>query len=56
VKFIESFYPELLPHLSTCKSPIGMLGSLSKTYGAQQTKTDAKKMYTVSIMLCIAKI
>jgi ferredoxin hydrogenase large subunit len=55
VKFVESFYPELLPHVSTCRSPIAMLGPLAKTYGAQQTKTDPKKMYTVSIMPCIAK-
>lgn len=55
VKFVESFYPEILPNLSTCRSPIGMLGPLAKTYGAQQTKSDPKKMYTVSIMPCIAK-
>jgi ferredoxin hydrogenase large subunit len=55
VKFAETFYPDLLPHISTCKSPVGMLGALAKTYGAQQTKTPVKKMYTVSIMPCIAK-
>ncbi len=55
VKFVESFYPDLLPHVSTCKSPIGMLGPLSKTYGAQATKTNPAKMYTVSIMPCVAK-
>ena len=55
VKFVESFYPELLPHMSTCKSPIGMLGPLAKTYGAQQVKANPAKMYTVSIMPCIAK-
>ncbi|MDP2846827.1 MAG: [FeFe] hydrogenase, group A [Humidesulfovibrio sp.] len=55
VKFVEAFYPELIPNLSTAKSPIGMLGTLAKTYGAQQTKTDPAKMFTVSIMPCIAK-
>lgn len=55
VKFVESYYPELIPNLSTCKSPIGMLGPLAKTYGAQQAKVDPAKMYTVSIMPCIAK-
>ncbi|HQN19981.1 MAG TPA: [FeFe] hydrogenase, group A [Syntrophobacteraceae bacterium] len=55
MKFVESFYPDLLPHVSTCKSPIGMLGALAKTYGVQTTKTPIKKMYTVSIMPCIAK-
>lgn len=55
VKFVESFYPDLLPHVSTCKSPIGMLGPLAKTYGAQQAKVNPSRMYTVSIMPCIAK-
>jgi ferredoxin hydrogenase large subunit len=55
VKFVETFYPEILPHVSTCRSPIAMLGPLAKTYGAEQTKTDPKQMYTVSIMPCIAK-
>ena len=55
VKFAETFYPDLIPNLSTCKSPIGMLGPLAKTYGAKETKTDGKKIYTVSIMPCIAK-
>lgn len=55
VKFAESFYPDLLPHLSTCKSPIGMLGPLAKTYGAHEAGIKAKKIYTVSIMPCIAK-
>lgn len=54
-KYVESFYPDLLPYLSSCKSPIGMLGALSKTYGADSTKTDRAKMYTVSIMPCTAK-
>lgn len=55
MKFVESFYPDLLPNVSTCKSPIGMLGPLAKTYGAETTKTKPAKMYTVSIMPCIAK-
>jgi ferredoxin hydrogenase large subunit len=55
IKFVESFYPDLLPHVSTCKSPIGMLGPLAKTYGAEVTEIPAQKIYTVSIMPCIAK-
>ena len=55
IKYAESFYPELLPNLSTCKSPIGMLGPLCKTYGAKKKNVNPKKMYTVSIMPCIAK-
>ncbi|MEW6526964.1 MAG: [FeFe] hydrogenase, group A [Spirochaetota bacterium] len=55
IKYVETFYPELIPHLSTCKSPIGMLSALAKTYGAKKIKKDSKDIYTVSIMPCIAK-
>ena len=54
-KYVETLYPELLPHLSTAKSPIGMLGALSKTYGADTRKYDRADVYTVSIMPCTAK-
>ncbi len=55
IKFIEHFYPQLLPHLSTCKSPHQMLGALTKTYYAQKAGVDPAKMVTVSIMPCTAK-
>ncbi len=55
VKFIEMNYPELLPHLSTCKSPQQMLGALVKTYFAKKSGIDPKKIYMVSVMPCIAK-
>ncbi len=54
-KYVESLYPELLPNLSTAKSPIGMMGALSKTYGAQSRKYNKDDVYTVSIMPCTAK-
>ena len=52
---LETFYPEPLPHFSSCKSPIGMNGALAKTYGAQRMQYAPKDIYTVSIMPCIAK-
>ncbi len=55
IKFVETYYPDLLPNVSSCKSPIGMLGPLAKTYGAEKTEIPAEKIYTVSIMPCIAK-
>ena len=55
VRFVEMNYPELIPHLSTCKSPHQMLGSIIKTYYAKTQNIDPKKIYTVSIMPCIAK-
>ena len=54
-KYAETFYPDLLPHFSSCKSPIGMNGPLAKTYGAEKLKYDPKQIYAVSIMPCIAK-
>ena len=55
IKFIEHFYPRLLPHLSTCKSPQQMFGALAKTYYAQTAKIDPKDIFSVSIMPCTAK-
>lgn len=54
-KYAETFYPDLLPHFSSCKSPIGMNGALAKTYGAERMGYDPDTVYTVSIMPCIAK-
>jgi ferredoxin hydrogenase large subunit len=54
-KYVESRYPELLPNLSTAKSPVGMLGALCKTYGAESLGYLRSDVYTVSIMPCIAK-
>lgn len=55
IKYIEMNYPELLPHLSTCKSPHQMFGALIKTYFAKKENIDSKKIYVVSVMPCIAK-
>ncbi|MCX5817310.1 MAG: NADH-dependent [FeFe] hydrogenase, group A6 [Proteobacteria bacterium] len=55
IKFIEHFYPELLPHLSTCKSPHQMLGTLSKTYFAEKEGVNPKDIVVVSVMPCTAK-
>ena len=55
VKYIEMNYPELLPHLSSCKSPHEMFGALIKSYYAEKENIDPKKMYMVSVMPCIAK-
>lgn len=55
IKFIEHLYPELLPHLSTCKSPHQMLGALAKTYYADRAGIDPKDIVCVSIMPCTAK-
>ncbi|MDD5439786.1 MAG: NADH-dependent [FeFe] hydrogenase, group A6 [Candidatus Omnitrophica bacterium] len=55
IKFCESFYPAMLPHISTCKSPQQMMGAMIKTYYAKKTGIDPASMYSVSIMPCTAK-
>lgn len=55
ISFIETFYPTLLPHLSSCKSPQQMFGALAKTYWAEKTGVDPSKLIVVSIMPCTAK-
>jgi NADH-quinone oxidoreductase subunit G/NADP-reducing hydrogenase subunit HndD len=55
IKYVESYYPQLTPHLSTCKSPHMMLGALAKSYYAEKIQVEPEKMYTVSIMPCTAK-
>jgi iron-only hydrogenase group A len=55
INFIEHFYPELLGHLSSCKSPQQMFGALAKTYYADKIGVKPENMYCVSIMPCTAK-
>lgn len=55
IKFIEHFYPDMLPHLSTCKSPQQMFGALAKTYYAEKAGIDPANVFVVSIMPCTAK-
>lgn len=55
IKFGETFYPELLEHVSSCKSPQQMLGALIKTYYAAQRGIDPQRIVSLSIMPCTAK-
>lgn len=55
VKFCEHYYPEFLPHLSTCKSPQQMFGAVLKSYYCQKNGIDPKDLYVVSIIPCTAK-
>ena len=55
IKFCEYNYPELLPNLSTAKSPQQMFGAAVKTYYAKKSGIDPKDIYVVSVMPCIAK-
>lgn len=55
VKYAEQFYPELLPLLSTCKSPQQMMGSIIKNYFAQAKELTSNQIFSVSVMPCLAK-
>jgi NADH-quinone oxidoreductase subunit G/NADP-reducing hydrogenase subunit HndD len=55
IKYVEQFYPEFIPNLSTCKSPQQMLGAVIKSFFAQKENIDPAKIYSVSIMPCVAK-
>lgn len=55
VKFCEHYYPDLLDHVSSCKSPQQMFGATAKTYYAQKMGIDPKNIVMVSIMPCTAK-
>ena len=55
VKYIEHFYPELLGHMSSAKSPQQMFGAIIKTYYAKLHNIDPKDIVTVALMPCSAK-
>ncbi|MBQ8532073.1 MAG: iron hydrogenase small subunit [Clostridia bacterium] len=55
VKFCEYYYPDMLAHLSSCKSPQQMAGAVIKTYYAEKAGIDPKDIVSVSVMPCTAK-
>lgn len=55
VKYCEAYHPELIPNLSSCKSPQQMFGALIKTWYAQKNHIDPKDIFVVGIMPCTAK-
>ena len=55
VKYCEHYFPEMIPNLSTCKSPQQMFGATAKTWYAQKMGWDPKDIFMVSVMPCTAK-
>ena len=55
INYIEYYYPELLGHLSSCKSPHQMMGAIIKSYYAEKHGLNKEDIYVVSVMPCIAK-
>ena len=55
MKCLEQFYPDLIDNVSTCKSPMSMMGAMIKTYFAGKKKIDPSKILSVAVMCCTAK-
>ena len=55
INYIEYYYPELLGHLSSCKSPHQMMGAIIKSYYAEKHGINKEDIFVVSVMPCIAK-
>lgn len=55
IKYCEHHFPELIPNLSSCKSPHEMFGAVIKTYYAKKSGIDPKSLFVVSVMPCTAK-
>lgn len=55
VKYAETFLPDILPHISTAKSPIGMQGATIKTYFAKERNVDPRRIISVAVTPCTAK-
>ena len=55
VKYAEQFYPEILEHISTCKSPIGMMGPIVQNYFTREKNIEKDNIFTVAITPCTAK-
>jgi len=55
IRYCEAYHPEMIPNLSSCKSPQQMNGAITKTYWAEKNKIDPAKIVSVSVMPCVAK-
>jgi len=55
IKYVETFYPEFIPNVSTCKSPQQMMGAIIKNFWAQREGLNPADVVSVSIMPCTAK-
>jgi len=55
ISYAEQHFPDILPHISSCKSPQQMFGALAKSYYAEAQNIDPKHVFVVSVMPCTAK-
>ena len=55
VKYLEHNFPEMIPNLSSCKSPMQMEGAIIKSYWAEKAGVDPEKIVVVAVMPCTSK-
>ncbi len=55
IKFVEQFYPEFIPNVSTCKSPQQMMGAIIKSFWAERENLKPEDIVSVTVMPCTAK-
>jgi iron-only hydrogenase group A len=55
IRYVENYYPNVIPHLSTCKSPQQMAGAIIKRVYAEQAGLKPEQIFSVSVMPCTAK-
>ena len=55
MKAMEQFYQDLIPNVSTCRSPMSMMSSITKTYFAKKIGVDPKNIVNIAFMCCVAK-
>ncbi|MDY0287366.1 MAG: NADH-dependent [FeFe] hydrogenase, group A6 [Sphaerochaeta sp.] len=55
IDYVQKYYPDLLAHVSSCKSPMQMHGAITKTFYAEKAGLKPSEIYAVAIMPCTAK-
>jgi len=55
IDYVQKYYPDLLDHVSSCKSPMQMQGAITKTFYAEKAGLDPSEIFSVAIMPCTAK-
>ncbi len=55
IDYVQKYYPDLLDHVSSCKSPMQMHGAITKTFYAEKAGLDPAEIFSVAIMPCTAK-
>ena len=55
IRYAENLHPEVLPYISTCKSPMEMFGAVIKEYYKKQDEEEGRETVSIAVMPCVAK-